>query len=500
MQQAIGQEAGGKKSKLHPLTLALAQTLLDNPHPAAARCLTQLAALTEWDDVRDAAVAGLKRRPLDHYVPLLLAALQTPLEADVRFDTDANGNLISKVQLFREGDLTDYSFMNLQTPQPSQFVPANYGNPARESVNSNFYGDGRDMPGNFAAWEKTETPVQLATQKAYPSLVTNWQADEKARYASYQKLHEARKTYPLVDGMRMEAQRQMNARISRTKAQIKADAIHNAIENRNRAIEESNARIVGILNKTTGLDLGEAPLAWWKWWWNQYNESDAIVDADDRSSGDDPYPSPYEPQPYKPVFSSYVVQYYPGFSPAPTSLPSGSFKASSPPTTFAVRSCFAPGTSVWTQMGRLAIEKIKIGDRVLAQDVNTGELAYKPVLAVTVRPPHERIKIGFGAESVIATPGHPFWVNGKNWQMTKQLKVGQILHTVSGGTPIESIEKLETDPSYAGYSYNLIVADFDTYFVGEKGIMVHDNLPRQPTSALIPGLPAEASPAVVRNP
>ena len=38
---------------------------------------------------------------------------------------------------------------------------------------------------------------------------------------------------------------------------------------------------------------------------------------------------------------------------------------------------------VWTLTGKRAIEKIKIGDSVLAQDVESGELAYKPVLGVT---------------------------------------------------------------------------------------------------------------------
>ena len=53
---------------------------------------------------------------------------------------------------------------------------------------------------------------------------------------------------------------------------------------------------------------------------------------------------------------------------------------------------------------------------------------------------------------------------------------------------IESIEKLDGDPSPAGESYNLIVADFNSYFVGDQGILVHDNTPRAPTAALLPGL------------
>jgi hypothetical protein len=59
---------------------------------------------------------------------------------------------------------------------------------------------------------------------------------------------------------------------------------------------------------------------------------------------------------------------------------------------------------------------------------------------------------------------------------------------LSGFVPIESVEKVKTDESSAGFAYNLIVADFDSYFVGDRGILVHDNTPRKPTAALLPGL------------
>jgi hypothetical protein len=182
---------------------------------------------------------------------------------------------------------------------------------------------------------------------------------------------------------------------------------------------------------------------------------------------------------YKPVYRSDVVNKYAVARP---------------------HSCFAPGTVVWTQSGRLPIETIKAGDRVLAQNVETGELAYKPVLAATVRRPGPRIKIGLGRESITATPSHPFWVDGKNWQLTKQLEVGCRLHSLSGAAPVESLETVETDPSRAGYSYNLIVADFNSYFVGEQGILVHDNTPRRPTSAVVPGLSADTTTKVAREP
>ena len=38
-------------------------------------------------------------------------------------------------------------------------------------------------------------------------------------------------------------------------------------------------------------------------------------------------------------------------------------------------SCLAAGTPIWTDAGPVSVEKIKVGDRVLSQDADTGELA-----------------------------------------------------------------------------------------------------------------------------
>jgi hypothetical protein len=37
-------------------------------------------------------------------------------------------------------------------------------------------------------------------------------------------------------------------------------------------------------------------------------------------------------------------------------------------------------------------------------------------------------------------------------------------------------------------TFNLVVADFNTYFVGESGVLVHDITPRRSTAAVVPGL------------
>ena len=62
------------------------------------------------------------------------------------------------------------------------------------------------------------------------------------------------------------------------------------------------------------------------------------------------------------------------------------------------------------------------------------------------------------------------------------------VHTPAGGLLIESIAAAAPDILQSNLAYNLIVADFNSYFVGEHGILVHDNTPRRPTAAAVPGL------------
>ena len=67
--------------------------------------------------------------------------------------------------------------------------------------------------------------------------------------------------------------------------------------------------------------------------------------------------------------------------------------------------------------------------------------------------------------------------------MAKQLKSGDILHTVRGPLCIDRVAEVEQEEAY-----NLVVGDFATFFVGQAGFLVHDNTIRQPTRSIVPGL------------
>jgi hypothetical protein len=200
-----------------------------------------------------------------------------------------------------------------------------------------------------------------------------------------------------------------------------------------------NERLFAALATATGETVESQPTAWWNWWYvnNEYHMPD-----------------------YKP--EEVTIEEYRGVVPV---------------------SCFVRGTPVWTTTGPMPIEKIKPGETVLARNCETGELTYKPVLQTTYRPPSPVLRIRVGSTEIRATRGHPFWVCGTGWQMAKELKAGQFLHTVAGPQKIDTVESTDDEDCF-----NLIVADFHNYFISDAKVLVHDNTLRGPLVARVPGL------------
>lgn len=210
------------------------------------------------------------------------------------------------------------------------------------------------------------------------------------------------------------------------------------------ALEARNVRICEVLQTTTGQDYGRDQSKWWQWW-NNY--------AEQYASGTKPT--------YR--YESGMVHKCPHV--------------------YKQISCFSADTLVHTKFGKEAIADVRPGDYVLSQAVESGELSYRPVLATTVRPSDKTLKLTIGNSQIETTLGHPFWVVGAGWKMAKELKSGDQLHTPQGMANL-----LEVTEDEEAFAYNLVVADFNTYFVGPTGILVHDNTPHGTTEALVPGL------------
>ncbi len=236
-----------------------------------------------------------------------------------------------------------------------------------------------------------------------------------------------------------------------------------AVEAQNRFQSQLNDRVTRTLKIATEQNLPAQPESWWRWW-NEYNELLA--------QGSKPMVVSQE---YR---SSAVVDVVPQSGRSGTGGGAGQFQV--------MAECLVAGTPVWTASGLQAVEKIKVGDLVLSQDAETGELALKAVVRTTIRPRGPTVKFTAGNESFEASGGHVFWVSGDGWRKASELRSGMVLHACGGPVQVTSVEQ-----GSVAETYNLVVADFSTYFVGHQQILSHDFTMRQPSRAVVPGLRGE---------
>jgi hypothetical protein len=153
-------------------------------------------------------------------------------------------------------------------------------------------------------------------------------------------------------------------------------------------------------------------------------------------------------------------------------------------TTGCRRSSFLPGTRVLLANGRTRpIERVRIGDSVLATDPASGTTAAKAVTAtigsvgvkelvdITVDTDGDA---GAATGSISATANHPFWTPRlRSFVSAARLSAGQSLRDAKGGSVqvVSASPRTETTPVH-----NLTVAGFHTYYVlaGNTAVLVHN--------------------------
>ncbi|MFF1821363.1 polymorphic toxin-type HINT domain-containing protein [Kribbella sp. NPDC058245] len=147
---------------------------------------------------------------------------------------------------------------------------------------------------------------------------------------------------------------------------------------------------------------------------------------------------------------------------------------------------FMPRTLVLMADGsRRPIEKLKLGDSILATDPSTGKTSAEHVVRTIIGQGRKDLvdvtaaaigsRGGARPGVVTATAGHPFYVPAQNaWVAARDLRVGDLLATTDGGDVL-AVAGVRAYTEEARV-YNLTVANHHTYYVlaGPDPVLVHN--------------------------
>ncbi len=401
----------------------------------ASLALARQALFSRWEAVRKAAAENLKTRDRETYVPELLSAMASPMQSRMELFQEPDGRLLYRHAFYRPGQERD-ELLVLDTLYSNTFAPS-------DVIPISSSGNARPIPAIYPDGRRAillpNGKVQpVGPQSAYDRALTPNPSQGMARvavaaYASEQQYSDRilAPANPAAAAAAAQAQAAGSA-IATAQARQAAVAIQNI------QTIALNRAICQLLSETTGEYRPQSPEAWSEWW----------ADTDEV----------YVPG-YKPLTAAYAET----DQSQVTAVPAVSIQEQEAATPIHVHySCLAAGTPILTDTGPVAVEKIKVGDRVLSQDAETGELAYKPVLHTTVRLNAELVKLELFDGTITCSVGHRFWISGKGWMKARDIEPNMNFHGVEGTTPLR-----RSEPAGVGPVYNLIVADFHSYFVGK---------------------------------
>ncbi|QHY97871.1 hypothetical protein SSPS47_22430 [Streptomyces sp. S4.7] len=144
---------------------------------------------------------------------------------------------------------------------------------------------------------------------------------------------------------------------------------------------------------------------------------------------------------------------------------------------------FLPGTPVLLADGRrMAIDKVRVGMRVVATDPGSGRTEARTIER-TITTRHDKdftrltVRTDSGAEVLTATDTHPFWLTDRQrWADAGDIRAGDDLRTPAGTsvqvTSVDRYTKRQT-------THDLTINGIHTYYVlaGETPVLVHNTPP-----------------------
>jgi tetratricopeptide (TPR) repeat protein len=456
--------------------------------PGSSRALALLAIKSRSGEIGREATQVLRRRDPRDFAGVLIALLREPIKYEVR---RVNGPG-SQGQLLVKGK--DANVKRLYSPPAAPNVPLMPGDQV--------FLDGDGLPvvlremGQFqmpgistgntpdaalpALFGLGNSPAQISGALTRAGVPAGLSQRLGANMASNITVP----VFDLTQGIRGDrtASERVNREVGIPVGQMALDAQRSAqvaqqqlatdvqaIDNYNAPIVDMNQQVRQVLTDSVGVDQGPSVADWQKW----------LVDLSGyafsaQSSYDPPTVEEQVPIAYQPQAAPLIVDQ---------------------PVAIVVRhSCFGAGTLVRTLDGSSPIEKLRAGDLVLTEDPKTGELKYQPVVTAYHNPPNATLRIELGNETIVATGIHRFWKAGRGWIMARELKPGDTLRTLGGLAVVKSVEKEQVQPVF-----NLQVADGESFFVGQAGILAHDNSVVNPTPSPFDAVPELAKSAAQRT-
>ncbi|BBO35883.1 polymorphic toxin-type HINT domain-containing protein [Lacipirellula parvula] len=431
LRDAVGRalETSGGKEHRAELVLAMTAALASMPEHPATLALTELSVFSSIPEVRHAAAEGLRPRPATDFVPLLMAALQAPIEADVDVMAAPDGTVRLVETLTQQEPLREVARVHSLNYE----VDGVFG---RDTIKTDV---GAVLNGHLNAASQRAGATQSRV--------------EQLNAASAERNKRINEVLKIVLGVEPSSEDVASWwRAWQDYNELESDEIKTVVES---STSETY---------TTAFEQAPKP---------------ALIKGDMRGSQRATTGTQREQRPREnlsrvaegPPNAGWLIAAVEG-----TQLPTSRVSARPP------CECFAPGTLVWKQSGPTPIEQIRVGDMVLSQHPSTGELAYRPVIETTVGPLSPVVRVKLPNEEFISTLGHRYWVDGSGWAMAKEMRLPATLHTLQGSAKVEEIA-----PAEEMECHNLVVDEFHTFVIGKSQLLVHDKTCPQPTLALTPG-------------
>jgi RHS repeat-associated protein len=119
------------------------------------------------------------------------------------------------------------------------------------------------------------------------------------------------------------------------------------------------------------------------------------------------------------------------------------------------------------------IEDVRLGDKVLATDPETGEQVAKRVEQVFVHDDDLTDLQLTDGTVLTTTENHPYWsIDAQRFKPANQLQPGERV-LGANGKPV-AVSGLRLTTTHVGKAYNLEIKDIHTYHVGKDAILVHN--------------------------